>query len=96
MKPISIGKTTALQLRNHFMQKCQVYATFISKQQKEKLDFSYSIHKEFGDVFPEETIGLPPKQDIDFTISLAPGATSISLAPYRMSVLDLVELKMQL
>ena len=31
LKPISIKKLTALQLRKYFMKRCQVYAVFISK-----------------------------------------------------------------
>eukprot|EP00253_Pinus_taeda_P018339 PITA_18339 len=54
------------------------------------------VVQEFADVFPEEVPGLPPKRDIDFTIELTPGATPVSRAPYRMSVPELTELKMQL
>jgi len=55
-----------------------------------------SIVLEFVDVFPKENSRLPPKRDIDFTIELVPGASLVSKAPYRMSVLELSELKMQL
>eukprot|EP00253_Pinus_taeda_P011685 PITA_11685 len=54
------------------------------------------VVKDFGDVFPEEIPGLPPKRDLDFTIELIPGAAPVSRAPYRMSVPELTELKMQL
>lgn len=54
------------------------------------------VIQEFADVFPEEILGLPPKRDIDFTIELIPGATLVSRAPYRMSMPELTELKMQL
>eukprot|EP00253_Pinus_taeda_P008401 PITA_08401 len=54
------------------------------------------IIQEFADVFPEEIPGLPPKRNIDFTIELVPGAALVSRAPYRMSVPELTELKMQL
>eukprot|EP00253_Pinus_taeda_P018663 PITA_18663 len=47
-------------------------------------------------VFPEEIPGLPPRRNIDFTIELVPGAAVVSRAPYRMSVPELTELKMQL
>ena len=40
--------------------------------------------------------GLPPKRDIYFTIDLVSGATLVSKNTYRMSTLELVELKMQL
>lgn len=54
------------------------------------------VIQEFSDVFPEEVPGLLPKRDIDFTIELVPGAAPVSRAPYRMSVPELTELKMQL
>lgn len=39
---------------------------------------------------------MSPKRDIDFTIKLIPGETLVSQAPYRMSIPELTELKMQL
>eukprot|EP00253_Pinus_taeda_P033189 PITA_33189 len=54
------------------------------------------VVQDFADVFPEEVPGLPPKRDVDFTIELIPGAAPVSRAPYRMSVPELTELKMQL
>jgi hypothetical protein len=56
----------------------------------------HPILREYRDVFPEEVLGLPPRRDIDSLIELAPGAVSVSRAPYRMSTLDLVELNLQL
>eukprot|EP00253_Pinus_taeda_P011517 PITA_11517 len=57
---------------------------------------SIPIIQEFTDVFPEEIPGLPPRRNIDFTIELVPGAAPVSRAPYRMSIPELTELKMQL
>eukprot|EP00253_Pinus_taeda_P010525 PITA_10525 len=57
---------------------------------------SIPVIQEFADDFPEEIPGLPPKRNIDFTIELAPRAAPVSRAPYRMSVPELRELKMQL
>ena len=48
------------------------------------------------DVFLEEIPGLPPKRELDFTIELVPGAVPNSKAPYRMNILDLNELILQL
>eukprot|EP00253_Pinus_taeda_P016051 PITA_16051 len=64
-----------------------------SKDKTATLD-NIPVIQEFADVFPEEIPGMPPKRDIDFTIELIPGATPISRAPYRMSTLELTELKM--
>ncbi|XP_074291156.1 uncharacterized protein LOC141617927 [Silene latifolia] len=54
------------------------------------------VVSEFGDVFPEEISGLPPKRDIDFTVELTPGTEPISKTPYRMGPKELEELKKQL
>ena len=36
----------------------------------------------FHDVFPEELLGLPPDQEIEFEIDLLPRTVPISKAPY--------------
>ncbi|CAJ2673837.1 unnamed protein product [Trifolium pratense] len=57
---------------------------------------SIPIVQEFQDVFPEDITSLPPEREIEFSIDLVPGAEPISTAPYRMSPLELKELKAQL
>ena len=52
--------------------------------------------KEFQDVFPEEIPRLPPKLDLDFTIDLMAGLTSVSWDPYRMITPELTELRIQI
>ncbi|GAU39931.1 hypothetical protein TSUD_275330 [Trifolium subterraneum] len=54
------------------------------------------IIREYLDVFPEEINSLPPEREIEFSIDLVPGSQPISIAPYRMSPLELRELKSQL
>ena len=54
------------------------------------------IVQEFTDVFPEELPGIVPDREIEFTIELVPGASPISIAPYRMAPAELLELKIQL
>eukprot|EP00253_Pinus_taeda_P018429 PITA_18429 len=97
--PVQIRPITASQLAKCLRKKCQIYAIQVGyANQKDKtyaLD-NIPVVQEFADVFPEEVPGLPPKRDIDFTIELTPGAASVSRAPYRMSVPELTELKMQL
>nr|ABF97995.1 retrotransposon protein, putative, Ty3-gypsy subclass [Oryza sativa Japonica Group] len=55
-----------------------------------------SIVREFGDVFPEELPGMPPKREIEFRIDLAPGTTSLYKRPYCMAANELAEVKKQL
>nr|CAE05256.2 OSJNBb0115I09.18 [Oryza sativa Japonica Group] len=54
------------------------------------------IVREFGDVFPEELPGMPPKREIEFWIDLAPGTTPLYKRPYRMAANELAEVKKQL
>jgi hypothetical protein len=53
------------------------------------------VLQEFEDVF-QEIPGLPPRREIDFSIDLVPGAAPVSKTPYRMSIIELKELQMQL
>ena len=51
---------------------------------------------DFPDVFLEELPGLLPQREIEFAIDVVPGATPASITPYRMTLLELKELKLQL
>ncbi|XP_038875077.1 uncharacterized protein LOC120067606 [Benincasa hispida] len=57
---------------------------------------SKPIVKDFPDVFSEDLPGLSPQREIDFAIELELGTTSILRAPYRMALVELKELKVQL
>ena len=48
------------------------------------------------DVFPDELPGLPPQRDVDFTMELHPGTSTISMTLHRMALVELQELKVQL
>ena len=47
-------------------------------------------------MFPDDLPSLPPDRDVEFTIYLVPSIAPISMAPYRMTPLELRELKVQL
>ena len=51
------------------------------------------ILKDFEDIFLEEVPRLPPKKDIEFTIDLIHVAVQASKGPYRMNIIELIELK---
>eukprot|EP00253_Pinus_taeda_P017239 PITA_17239 len=98
-KPVQIRPITASQLVKCIRNKCQIYAVqvgFADSVDKAATVKDIPVVQEFADVFPEEIPGLPPRRDLDFTIELIPGAAPVSRAPYRMSVPELTELKMQL
>jgi hypothetical protein len=50
----------------------------------------------FKDVFIEDIPKLHPRREIYFSIDLLSGSTPVSKVPYRMSVPELIELKIQL
>ena len=57
---------------------------------------SVFIVREFLDVFPADLRGMPPDRDSDFYIDLESGTRPISIPPYRMAPVELMELKAQL
>jgi hypothetical protein len=54
------------------------------------------VIQEFPDVFPDDLPKMPPKRAIEFKIELQPDTASIAKAPYKMSSVELKELKIQL
>ncbi|XP_058725859.1 uncharacterized protein LOC131597166 [Vicia villosa] len=51
---------------------------------------------EFPDVVPEDITSLPLEREAEFSIDLVPGTALVSISPYRMSPIELSELKSQL
>jgi hypothetical protein len=51
---------------------------------------------EFPDVFLEDLLGMPPDQDVEFTIELQPSGAPSCRRPYKMTPKELAELKIQL
>ena len=80
-----------IQKRNRIFL-CSVIDTHIS------LSSLKDIHvvQEFLDIFPDELPGSLVDREIEFYINLNPGTRPIFKAPYRMSPLELKELKVQL
>ena len=46
--------------------------------------------------FPKDLLGLPPDQELEFGIELLSGSTFVSIAPYRITPVELKELNIQL
>ncbi|RVW36739.1 Retrovirus-related Pol polyprotein from transposon 297 [Vitis vinifera] len=75
---------------------CQGFlADVVNKENDLKLE-DIPIVRDYPDVFPDDLPGLPPEREVEFIIDLAPGIASISKAPFRMTPLELKELKIQL
>lgn len=98
-RKVQIRPITASQLAKCIRKGCQIYAIqvgYANSKDKTTTLGNILVIQEFANVFLEEIPGLPPKRDIDFTIELVLRAAPVSRAPYRMSVPELTELKMQL
>jgi hypothetical protein len=54
------------------------------------------VIQEILDVFPDDLPRMPPERTIEFKIKLQPGTTPIGNALYKMSPVELKELKIQL
>jgi hypothetical protein len=57
---------------------------------------SLPVVRDFPEVFPDDIESLPPKKEVEFSIELVPGDGPVSKAPYRMALLELVEVKRQI
>jgi hypothetical protein len=47
-------------------------------------------------VFPDDLPRMPPERVLEFKFKLQPGTAPIAKAPYKMSPMELKELKIQL
>ena len=74
---------------------CEAYLAYVIDTKKAVPSLSeIPTVSDYPDVFPEEFPGLPPKREIKFAIDIVSGATSASITPYRMSLVELKELKL--
>jgi hypothetical protein len=97
-KPVLVRKILALQLKKFSRKGCPLYAIQVSNsaERKELKVEDHPMLWEYKDVFLEEVHGLPPKRDLDFSIDLLHGVVPTSKVPYKISTLELAELKVQL
>jgi len=68
---------------------CFVIVAQTEKKSTEEQIRSILVVDEYADVFPDEISELPPSRDIDFSIDLILGAGLVSVAPYRMALVEL-------
>ena len=96
--PVSVRQISNIQVKKYCRKGYPLYAIQVMKSiedSKPSLE-DHPILREYKYVFPEKVPGLPPRIDNYFSIELVPGVVPMSTTPYRMSTLDLVELKLQL
>ncbi|XP_027342998.1 uncharacterized protein LOC113855558 [Abrus precatorius] len=66
---------------------------FSIETEKEMKPEYIPVVRDFFEVFPDDVTKLPPEREIEFTIDLISGANPISVASYRMSPMELAEVK---
>ena len=88
---------------NRILIDCREKKLFFPNSKKPELLTSQGVVKElqegaqeFKDVFPDEVPGLPPHKEVEFSIDLVLRTGPVSMAPYRMAPMELVELKKQI
>jgi hypothetical protein len=54
------------------------------------------VIREYLNVFPDELPGMPPERVIEFKIELQPGTALVAKTPYKMSLVEMKEFKVQL
>ena len=95
---LSIRYISAMQLKKFYGKGCRVYATDVLEATKHDTPRMEGFHKlqEFMNVFPDEIPGIPPNKDINITFELVLGAAPVPQTPCRMSILEILEMKVQL
>ncbi|KAH1254253.1 hypothetical protein GmHk_04G010727 [Glycine max] len=83
---------SANQVMTSLKDDAQVYMILSNLEVETKVSMGdLPIVREFPKVFPKDISGLLPEREIEFSIDLVPGARPISIAPYRMSPIELAE-----
>ena len=88
---------SAATVRKIVRKGCEAYLAYVIDTVKARPSVSdIPTISDFPNVFSKELPGLPPQREIEFAIDIVPSATPASITPYRMTPLELKELKLQL
>ena len=92
---------TTMQAKRNHRKECVLFAVHISSDKGKDVEDAkvlsrYPILQQFQDVFPTNISKFLPHSEVVFYITLVPGATPTSKAPYKISTQELVDLKLQL
>ena len=91
---------STLQLSKVIQKRSMIFAVKIKDleedSREEEILRKHPILREYKDILPKELLSMPPRREFDFSIDLVPGAEPISRTPYRMTTIEMEELKVQL
>jgi hypothetical protein len=90
-----LGEEVMTELVPPEPRKGSCYQMTIDRSEADPLEI-IKVVSEFPDVFPKNLPGMPPERKVEFAIELLPGTAPIFKRAYRVSGLELVELKKQI
>ncbi|XP_020207703.1 uncharacterized protein LOC109792683 [Cajanus cajan] len=91
VEKVSKDYLTANQVKVSLQEDAQVYMLLASlNSESNVLVNELPVVCDFSDVFSDDMSSLPPRREVEFSIDLVPGIGPISIAPYRMSPVELV------
>nr|GEU51203.1 reverse transcriptase domain-containing protein [Tanacetum cinerariifolium] len=89
------------KMQKYMLKGCHVFLAHVTiketedKSEKKRLE-DVPIVQDFPEVFPEDFLGLPQTQKVEFQIDLISDATHVAQAPNRLSLSEMKELPDQL
>ena len=91
-------KYSAMKLKKFYGKGHRVYADHVLEAAEYDTPRLEGFHmlQEFGNVLLEEIPRIPARSDINFTFELVPRAAPVSRKSCRMSIPEILEMKMQL
>ncbi|XP_072088047.1 uncharacterized protein [Arachis hypogaea] len=81
--------------KNHVLPDCSAKSVYFMSEDTEG-PVVIPVVSEFLEVFPDDIEEFPPHREVEFAIELVLRTGPISIAPYRISPLEMAELKSQL
>ncbi|GKV24936.1 hypothetical protein SLEP1_g34473 [Rubroshorea leprosula] len=85
---------SCMQADKMLQHECYGYLAYVFESKKKPVFVKgIRVVEDFPDVFPKELPGLSPDKEIEFIIDLVPGTSPISQQPYKMALVELIELK---
>ena len=86
---VSTNLISALKVNRLLEKGCQGYLAYVMNRDVKPIDIEMiPVIREFLETFPKKFPGLPPQREIEFSIELAPRTNPITIAPYRMALLE--------
>ncbi|GJV87099.1 hypothetical protein Tco_1531037 [Tanacetum coccineum] len=98
---VELGSFDVKKVQEYIEKGCQIFLAQISAKKEEdksegKQLQDVPIVRDFPEVFPEDSPGLPPTRPVEYQIDLIPGAAPVARAPYRLAPSEMKGLSEQL